>query len=192
MVMSLKFAGRFLRRPTRIGAIAPSSRRLASTIASWPRLDRADVVVEFGPGTGAFTPHILERLRPGATYFALELDRWMCEVFQQRFPGVAVHCDTVANVGKYLQARGFSAADCIISGLPWATFSDALRAELMQNTLAALNDGGHFATFAYLHARFLSAAKSFRRALAENFSHVSTSRIVWRNLPPAIVYQCVK
>jgi phosphatidylethanolamine/phosphatidyl-N-methylethanolamine N-methyltransferase len=192
MVMSLKFAGRFLRRPTRIGAIAPSSERLASTIASWPCLNDADVVVEFGPGTGAFTPHILQRLRPGATYFALELDRWMCEVFQRRFPGVAVHCDTVANVGKYLQARGLSAADCIISGLPWSNFSDSLRSELMQNTLAALSDGGRFATFAYLHTWFLSAAKSFRRTLAQNFSQVTTSRIVWWNLPPAIVYQCVK
>lgn len=192
MVKSLKFVGRFLRRPTRIGAIAPSSRCLATTIASWPRLDHADVVVEFGPGTGAFTPHILRRLRPGATYFALELDRWMCEVFQRRFPGVAVHCDTVANVGRYLEARGVAAADCIISGLPWTAFSDTLRRELMRNTVAALADGGRFATFSYLHTRFLSAAESFRRSLVQNFSQVTTSRVVWWNLPPAVVYQCVK
>jgi phospholipid N-methyltransferase len=187
-----KFAGQFLRRPTQIGAIAPSSRRLGRMITSWPRLERADVVVEFGPGTGAFTPHILGRLKPGAVFFALELDRVFYRALRRRFPGVPVYCDTVANVRAYLNMHGAASADCIVSGLPWAAFDSVHQDRLLQSTLAALSDGGQFVTFAYLPWLVLSAAAAFRANLLQRFSAVSTSRVVWWNLPPAIVYQCTK
>ncbi len=67
-----------------------------------------------------------------------------------------------------------------------------MQAELLQATHDALADGGQFATFAYLHGLPLPAARRFRKRLGAFFSSVGRSRIVWRNLPPALVYQCTK
>jgi len=161
-------------------------------ITSWVRLREADVVVEYGPGTGAFTPHILDRIKPGATFFALELDELMAEAFRRRFPEVIVYRDSAANVGTYLAQHGVARADCIVCGLPWASFSPRRQDELMAATLDVLAPGGQFVTFAYLQGLLLPTGQRFSDRLGHHFSNVSRSPVVWRNLPPAFVYQCVK
>ena len=55
-----------------------------------------------------------------------------------------------------------------------------------------LSEGGYFATFAYLQGLMLPAGIRFRKLLNELFSEVTTSRVVWKNLPPALVYRCRK
>jgi phospholipid N-methyltransferase len=192
MGATLRFISRFVTQPTRVGAIAPSSRRLGQMITADIQLEQADTVVEFGPGTGAFTPHILQRLKPGATFFALELDPVLCESFQQRFPDVPVYCDSVANVREHLAANGQSDIDCIVCGLPWVSFRQSYQDELMAGTLDALADGGRFATFTYISGVWMPSARAFRRKLGQWFTRVTTSPVVWANLPPAFVYRCVK
>ena len=56
--------------------------------------------------------------------------------------------------------------------------------------LEVLRPGGQFATFAYVPGQALPAAHRLRRKLREVFSEVTTSRVVWRNTPPAFVYRC--
>lgn len=192
MAGQLQFMRRFLRKPGRVGAVAPSSSRLGEMVADWAGIEKADVVVEYGPGTGAMTPCILERLRPGATFIALELDPVLFGEFRRRFPNVNAYCDSVANVGTHLRTHSVEQADCIISGLPWASFDTCYQQELLDSTLRVLAEGGRFSTFAYLMGLLLPAAHAFRRTLGECFSTVTRSPVVWRNLPPAFVYQCVK
>jgi phospholipid N-methyltransferase len=189
---TLRFFGRFVTNPAGVGAVAPSSDQLARAITAWPRLDRADVVVEFGPGTGAFTQRILDRLGDGATFFAIERDAGMVEAFRRRYPDVEIHCDSVANIATHLRRHGHAAVDCIVSGLPWAAFSGRLQDELLNAAVAAMPDGGRFVTFAYLQGTLLPAGRRFRRRLDAHFSEVHRSSVVWRNLPPAFVYQCTK
>ena len=57
------FAG-FLRRPWTVGAVAPSSHRLARAIVRRLPLRRAETVVELGAGTGAITRRILAQVGP--------------------------------------------------------------------------------------------------------------------------------
>ncbi|MCX7045387.1 MAG: SAM-dependent methyltransferase, partial [Candidatus Sumerlaeota bacterium] len=187
----IKFFARFLKNPIHTGAIAPSSTRLARTMTSWLDLHKANVAVEFGPGDGAVTPFIKQRMKPGAIFFAIELDEKMCKRLKRRYPDVTVYCASATQVGELLMRHGQEKADCIICGLPWAGFRPSLQDELMDATLKALRPGGQFVTFAYLHGMMLPGAHRFRKRLKEAFSHVSCSRVVWRNLPPAFVYQCV-
>ncbi len=192
MLNRVQFTGRFFRRPLRVGAIAPSSDQLADAVTSWGELHEADVVVEYGPGTGAFTSRILARLKPGATFVAIELDRVLCQSLRRQFPEAAIYRDSAVNVMRCLRRHGLSGADCIVSGLPWATFGPELRRALMDRTLEALAPGGRFVTFAYLQGLLLPSGRAFRRMLIERFSMVSTSRVVWCNLPPAFVYRCTR
>ena len=45
----------YLRHPSTIGAVAPSSRWLARKMIEAIRFNRCKCIVEYGPGTGAFT-----------------------------------------------------------------------------------------------------------------------------------------
>ncbi len=190
--MFARFILEFLRHPLNTGAIAPSSRALARAMVHGLDLDRASAVVEYGPGGGAFTGEILAHMRPGALFVAIENNAAMYAAFRARFGNVNAVRDSAANVGAILASLGATHADCIVSGLPWASFGEKLQDELLGATHAALRDGGRFATFAYLQGLLLPSGRAFARKLARCFAEVDRSPVCWRNLPPAFVYRCVK
>ncbi len=182
----------FFRAPKTTGAIASSSRALARTIVGDIGLADAGVIVEYGPGTGVFTREILARKRPGAAYLAIEANPRLAERFAAAFPEANLLAGSAERVGEGLADIGAEAADCIVSGLPWAAFDADIQDRLLNATLEALRPGGRFATFAYLQGLLLASGKRFRRRLDAAFAHVARSRTVWWNLPPAFVYRCTR
>ncbi len=156
------------------------------------RLDRARLVVELGPGTGVFTREILRAAGEQTRIVALELDARAVARLRRNFPRVEVHHDSAEAIRRYVAQGGSARADCVISGLPWASMPAALQDRIMRNVVAALGPGGLFTTFAYLHARGTPAGRRYRRLLETLFGEVHVSRIVWGNVPPAVVYRCVK
>jgi phospholipid N-methyltransferase len=182
------FLGQFLRAPAVIGAVAPSSRRLASAVCA-PIPERGEpTVVELGPGTGPFTAEIQERLGGRGHHLAVEVNEPMARLLTARFPGVdVVHADA-ARLRELLAGRGLSQADVVVSGLPWAAFPRGLQHELLDAVTAAMSPGAAFTTFSYIHAIPLSSARRFRALLAERFEEVVPGRTVWRNAPPAFVF----
>src|SRR5439155_24098727 len=98
MAERLRFLSAFLREPARVGSFAPSSPALAQAMLHGCELRSARTVVEFGPGTGAFTRLIVERIGGHATFVALELDDKHVRELRQRFPGVHVYRDSAERV----------------------------------------------------------------------------------------------
>lgn len=187
-----RLLGAFVRKPTRTGAIAPSSRELAEVMIAEMGLATADTVVELGAGTGVFTRLIAERAKPGATVLAFEIDARLAGELDGTIPGVRIVNDSAEAIADHLAAAGRSSADSILSGLPWASFSRKLQQTLLASVLGALRPGGLFATFAYIPAAWFPPGRRFRAMLAGGFQSVETTRVVWRNVPPAFVYRCRK
>jgi phospholipid N-methyltransferase len=125
-------------------------------------------------------------------FFALELNETMNRIVSEQVPEVTIFQDSASEIRKYLKQFGFSYADAIISGLPWAAFPELLQDEILEETSRGLKKGGTFSTFAYLHGLYLPSGIRFRKKLKEHFSEVETSQVVWKNLPPAMVYWCKK
>lgn len=186
------FVREYLRAPRTIGAVAPSSRGLAELIVDLAGVAQADVIVEYGPGTGAFTRRILEVKRPEAKLVAVEFHPAMAEQLRRRFPQVDIVEDSAVHLCRILAERGLGKVDSIVSGLPWAAFDAELRDQLLEATLACLKPGGRFATFAYLEGSILAGGRRFRRKIRRLFTEVHRSPIVWANMPPAFVYQCIR
>jgi phospholipid N-methyltransferase len=153
-------------------------------------LTEAKSVVEFGPGTGAFTRLILHRIGEQTTFIALELAGEQARRLRERFPRVEVYNDSAEKVQKYLVSHGCKKADYIISGLPWANMPVKTQERILNAVLANLAPNGMFTTFTYIHAYWLPSARRFRKRLNEHFAQVRKSRIIWRNAPPALVYRC--
>lgn len=190
MANSIRFLGEFLSRPLATGGVVPSSFFLAKTIVAGLDLRKAEAVLEYGPGTGIFTEYILRGIGPTAQFLAIEINPHLAEIFEARYPGVVLVQDSVANVKAICDRAGITAVDCIISGLPWASFSLSTQKELLDAMMQVLKPGGRLVTFAYLHGLLLPAGKRFAGLLPQYFRSVSKSRVVWLNVPPAFVYRC--
>lgn len=190
---SWHFIKQFCSEPRTIGAIAPSSKKLANRMLQQIDFDRARVIVEYGPGTGVFTRQILSKINLDKTiFFGLELNEQMNRIACTHAPEISIFQDSASEVRKYLNHHGVEHADAIISGLPWAAFSEKLQDEILEETVAGLPEGGFFSTFAYLHGLILPSGIRFRSKLKQHFSEVKISPVVWGNIPPAIVYWCRK
>jgi len=184
------FLKEFIRAPGTTGAVAPSSSFLAEAMVAEMGIAQAEAVLEYGPGTGVFTEYILRGMKPGSRFAAIELNPRFAEVFKQRYPSVTLFQDSVANARAICDLAGMSSVDCIVSGLPWATFSQAMQVTFLDEMMRVLKPGGIFTTFGYVHALMLGPAKTFAGLLPNYFTTVSKSDVVWLNVPPAFVYRC--
>jgi phosphatidylethanolamine/phosphatidyl-N-methylethanolamine N-methyltransferase len=176
---ALTFLKNFLRHPTQVGAIAPSSSALARTMVDWFDWNQIRNVVEFGPGTGVFTELIEEKRHPDCKFFAIERSPELAAATRARCPEIC-------------RDQSMDRIEAIICGLPWASFPQTLQDEIIDAMMTMLVPGGKFATFAYWQGVVLPAGIRFSRSLSRRFSSVEKSPTVWRNLPPAFVYRCTR
>lgn len=186
------FIREFLSRPTLIGAVAPSSRHLARKMLESVNLSEAQAVLEYGPGTGAFTSHILSEIPGDCRYLAIELSPAMARAWRRRHPRIRIHRDSVTNVEQICAREEIESVDVIFSGLPWASFDDDLQQRILDATLAVLRPGGQLVTFGYQVGTMLPKGRRFYKRLPRYFSEVVRSEYVWFNLPPAFVVRCTK
>jgi phospholipid N-methyltransferase len=183
------FISAFVRRPTTIGAVAPSSRALAESMCPG-ELEQAHVAVELGAGTGAVTRIIRRHLDRDASLIVLEMHAGAAARLQRHFHDLHVIEDTAENLRQHLDRLGHRHADCIVSGLPWSSMSGDLQDRLLDSVVRSLRPGGVFTAMAYLHAGGFPTSRRFKRELHRRFEHVTRTPVVWANVPPAFVYHC--
>lgn len=159
-------------------------------MTEWIDWDNTETVVECGPGTGAVTERIVSELKPETRFFGIELNPGLHESVQKKFVDFSFYNDSVENIEEICAEQGIDQIDAVVSGLPWASFPEDLQKKCMDSMMNVLRPGGQFVTYAYLQGLALPAGRRFRKQLNDQFSSVERSEVVWKNLPPAIVYRC--
>jgi len=190
--ISARFLREFLAQPMATGAIVPSSEALGKAIVRNLNLTNAKAVVEYGPGTGAFTTYVLQSLDHDARFIAIEINPRLADMFRIQHPEVQIFQDSVANAREICNEAGIDQVDCIVSGLPWASFQESMQVEFLDEMMRVLKPGGKFVTFAYVHGLFLPPGRRFSKILPKYFSSITKSPVVWNNFPPAFVYSCTR
>jgi len=130
------------------------------------------VIVEFGPGTGAFTRAIAARLTPRTRYLGIELNPVFAHALRREFPGLTFVHGSAADLTGILADHGIAAAGAIVSGLPWATLPTALQKAVFAAMDRSLAPGGVFVTFGYPQSLVLPGAQALRRRLRRAFARV--------------------
>ncbi|PVZ08480.1 phospholipid N-methyltransferase [Actinomycetospora cinnamomea] len=184
------FLSSAVRSPAVIGAVAPSGRALSDLLASVVPADGRPVVVELGPGTGVVSGAVRRRLPLGGRHLAVEIDPGMVEHLRGTRPWLEVVQGDAADLQKLLADAGVDRVDAVVSGLPWTLFPENAQRGIIEQVTRVLAPGAPFTTFAYSHVRVLPTQRRFRAVLEEAFSEVRVTPTVWRNLPPALAYQC--
>ena len=188
----IQFVRQSLSHPQQVGAICASSRSMGWTMTDAIGIGDAKNIVELGPGDGAFTEVILERMSPDAHLMAVEINPEFSARLRGRFPQIVVKNGCVSELSKMLEEEQMGAPEVVVSALPWSVFQEELQDKLLSAVVAAMEVGGRFSTIAYVSGLFLPPARKFRRKLSQHFETVECSPIQWKNLPPAITYRCRK
>ncbi len=186
------FVYQFFKGPGTVGAIAPSSQALAKTMLRPVEFSAAPVIVELGPGTGPITDEIARNLALSSNYIGIEVNEEFVAILRSRFPHLKFFHSSAEDIKQILSANGMQFVDVIISSLPWASLPIDQQDRIFAAMLQCLRPGSLFISFAYLQGLLLPAARVFRKRLHNEFSTVKTSSIVWRNIPPALAYICVR
>lgn len=183
----LFFFKRFLQNPREVGALCPSTRHLAAAMIHGLDLRSDDVVVEYGVGTGSFTPTIAELVHrtEGARYLGIEREQGFVDILRERFPRLTFANAQVEEVEHLLREQSMKAPRAILSGLPLILLPTM--EEIVRTTERVLAPGGEFRTFSYLQSYPTPAAGRLRRLMKSTFAEFSISRMVLRNFPPAFV-----
>lgn len=184
------FLYQYITKPKQIGALCPSSSKLAFAMTEHIELDKARYIAEIGAGTGAFTRSILQKKNQAANFFAVEVNEKMANKLSHKIENLDIEVDSAQSLKKIICKRGINNLDIIISGIPWAFLNKQEQDQLLNTLYECLNEGGYFATFAYIIPTF--AKVRFKEKLYSLFSEVKISKIIWRNIPPAFVYYCEK
>ena len=176
----VRFLRSWIEKPLHMGAVMPSSKLLARTMAQYVAVDSKGPVIELGPGTGAITNALLEHGVDQKRLVLVEYNPGFCALLRDRYPQArVVQGDAYAlrdSLGDLLDAP----ASAVVSGLPLVTKPMLTRLKLIRDAFAALAPGAPFVQFTY----------SVAPPIPKSLPGVSTeaSERIWMNLPPARVW----
>lgn len=177
---SQMFFRQWLRRPLRIGAVAPSSRELADAMARLVPNPPQGPVVELGGGTGPITAALLGVGIPADQLYVIEREPQLHRHLQLRFPGVHVLNGDAAALTSLLHPLGVRQAAAVVSGLPLLSMKRSVQKAIIEESFAMLAPGAPYIQFTY---------GLFSPVSRRSFGVVGRPEaVVLGNLPPARVW----
>ena len=149
----LEDEARFLRswfeRPLVTGAVTPSGRMLARTMASYvdPRL--TGPVIELGPGTGPVTDALVRRGIAQERLVLVEYNPDFCKLLRRRFPKATVLQGDAYDIRATLEGVVADRACATISSLPLFTKPLEQRLDLLTAAHDLMHPDAPFVQFTY-------------------------------------------
>lgn len=181
----VKFFLRWLRRPSGIGAVIPSSRRLAAAMAREIDMRAPGLVVELGGGTGNITAGLLAAGVDPRDLIVVEQEAAFCKILRQRFPAVTVVRGDARRLRELLAERtARTPVKAVVSSLPLLTLPDRQCRAILAAAFDLLPDNGVFVQFSY------GPISPVPRRLCDTLGILAErgSRVLF-NLPPATVWR---
>src|SRR5581483_3593222 len=151
------FLEQFFRHSQTTGALLPSGPALCSALCRHVAVGAPQKILEAGPGTGAVTSRLVDKLRPEDELWMVELNPTFAEhlrqCFQQRpaFVKVADRCHLVEGSLEALGSAGHF--DVIVSGLPLNNFTSASVQSILAAYSSLLKPTGVLSFFQYIYIR---------------------------------------
>lgn len=179
------FIKELVNQPRQVGAVLPSSKKLAKAMAKWLPKDSHGLVLELGPGTGVVTDALIERGMAQERLVAIEMSAKMAEHLQKRYPKATIINGDAFKLDEILKKhtpKG-SKVDVVFSSLPLLNFEPSLADDLARKIKAVLPPDGKLIQYSY------NVANKQPKAAAH--FHFVASDLIWLNVPPArvIVYK---
>lgn len=176
----VRFIRSWFEKPLTMGAISPSGKLLARTMASYVDPSVPGPVIELGPGTGPVTEALVEQGVDPLRLVLVEFNPDFCRLLRTRYPDATVIRGDAYSLRRMLGSMLEQPAAAIVSGLPLVTKPLKTRVRLIREAFRLMQPNAPFVQFTY------AVMPPIPKALAG----VSTeaSERIWMNVPPARVW----
>ncbi len=176
----VQFLRSWFEKPLATGAVMPSGRVLARTMARYVDPGSTGPVIELGPGTGPVTAALVERGIDPARLVLVEFNPTFCRMLRSRYPTATVVQGDAYRLRHLLETLVREPAAAVVSGLPLVTKPLRTRLRLIADAMTLLAPGAPFVQFTY----------AMVPPIPKNFAGVTAkaSELIWMNLPPARVW----
>lgn len=174
------FAMNFVRHPSLLGSVVPSSAFLCRRLVNQVEWRTARRVVELGPGVGTLSQYILDRMESGASLTLAEKNPEFVQFLRKRFvdPRVRIVEGCALSFTSAL-AREPEGVDVVFTGIPLSGMSSGVRQDFFRSCSAALTPGGRLIVYQFRRA-------NLREELSRAFRQVTEARELL-NILPAVV-----
>ena len=171
----------FIKHPVMVGSIIPSSKATIDKMLAPVDWANCKLFVEYGPGVGTFTEHVLRRMAPDATLVAIDTNADFTRFLRGKFTDSRLFPVTgsAADVRQIIAECGFEQADYVLSGLPFSTLPAGVGPAIAEATADVLRPGGAFLVYQF--------SPKVRRFIAPHFERIDRD-FEWRNVPPATLF----
>lgn len=176
----VRFIRSWLEKPLATGAVTPSGKVLARTMARYVDPEKPGPVVELGPGTGPVTEALIESGVAPERLVLVEFNPTFCQLLRDRFPQVTVLQGDAYALRRLFHGSGRDPVSAVVSGLPLFTKPLRMRVRLLRDALAVMAAGAPFVQFTY------AVVPPIPKSVAG--VQVEASERIWMNLPPARVW----
>jgi phosphatidylethanolamine/phosphatidyl-N-methylethanolamine N-methyltransferase len=176
----VRFIRSWIEKPLSIGAVTPSGKVLARTMASYVDAASKGPVIELGPGTGPVTEALVEHGIDPARLVLVEFNPVFCRLLRTRYPDATVVQGDAYRLKNLLGGIVREPAAAVVSGLPLMTKALRTRLRLMVDAFTLTAPGAPFVQFTY------AVVPPIPKALPG--VHAKPSELIWLNLPPARVW----
>lgn len=180
----IRFIRGMMAEPKTVGAIMPTSARMAAKMASIIDTGSGLPVLELGPGTGVITKAILAMGVKPENLVSVEYSTQFYDHLVEKFPGVHFINGDAFNIEETLAAYRGQKFDCVISGIPLLNFPMHARVKLVESLLDLMAPGRPVVQFSY--GPKSPVAKRPEIYKVEHFD------IILRNIPPAQIWHYKK
>jgi len=181
---NIEFLQAFLKNPTKVGSITPSSPELANEMLRGVEPDAENIVIELGVGTGAITKFLQKRVPDERSYLGIELDASLVRLLQKTYPDLNIVCGNAAEMSEIHERSGLGKVSYIISCLPFVSLPADVRDSVLDEVDKLMQKGCIFRTLQYAHGFYLPSAVKFRNLLRERYGKERRSPLIVKNVPP--------
>jgi phosphatidylethanolamine/phosphatidyl-N-methylethanolamine N-methyltransferase len=177
---NLLFWKQLMKNPRSLGAVAPSSYKLADFICQHVPVGD-NFIVEVGAGTGRLTQALLRSGLNPKNLVIVELDTDMCDFLKRNFPEVTVIQGNATELETLLPSSWKGKVGTIISGIPMRNVSKGDHKLMVASFLNVLKESGHILQFSYGPLSPLCVKKLGLKK--KRLGHILL------NIPPATIWQ---
>jgi phosphatidylethanolamine/phosphatidyl-N-methylethanolamine N-methyltransferase len=176
----MQFIRTWFEKPLSTGAVMPSSKALARTMARYVDPRSSGPVIELGPGTGPVTEALVQQGIDPKRLILVEFDPDFCRLLRARYPAATVVQGDAYRLRRLLESYVLEPAAAVVSGLPLVTKPLRTRVRLISDAMGLLAPGAPFVQFTYAMVPPIPKAVSGIKT--------ESSELIWMNLPPARVW----
>jgi phosphatidylethanolamine/phosphatidyl-N-methylethanolamine N-methyltransferase len=176
----VRFFRSWMEKPLAMGAVTPSGKALARTMAGYVDPAIPGPIIELGPGTGPVTEALVTRGIDPSRLVLVEFNPHFCRLLRERYPTATIVQGDAYGLRHLLTSLIQEPAAAVVSGLPLFTKPLQTRLRLLYEAFALMSQGAPFIQFTY--AAVSPIPKSHDRVNAQ------ASERIWNNFPPARVW----